>query len=389
MKRYARLILALAVVALLATPRTDPPLRTTRGRGLGATRTVRMRYGFRLTESATKRRIDFVHQAPTLDAKLAHIMPQVASMGAAVSLVDVDADGLPDLYVTNSKEGSRNRLYRNRGDGTFEDVAGRLGLADVNQSARPVCRWGRSGATTTTTATRICSSTSGAAPSCFTTMRGRSFTRCQRRRLAGLGEHQLGGLARLRSRWTARLLPRRLLSRTRESLESRRHEDDAGELRVRDQRRPQVPVSEPGRRALRRGQRTRRAELAPVGAGCAWPRICGALAILIFSSRTTTACRSCSSTRADGFREVGREAGVGYAPKSGMNASVGRRVELGAARPVRLEHLGGRHPAAGQQSVGAESRHRCALTRHSSRTWPLDGGGPRRLELRRAVRRSQ
>ena len=54
-------------------------------------------------------------------------MPQVASMGAAVAVVDFDRDGWPDLYVTNSGEGSLNRLYRNRGDGTFEDVAERDG----------------------------------------------------------------------------------------------------------------------------------------------------------------------------------------------------------------------------------------------------------------------
>ena len=54
-------------------------------------------------------------------------MPQVASMGAAVSVVDFDRDGWHDLYVTNSGEGSQNRLYRNRGDGTFEDVGRALG----------------------------------------------------------------------------------------------------------------------------------------------------------------------------------------------------------------------------------------------------------------------
>ena len=66
--------------------------------------------------------IDFVHQAPTLDPKLNPIMPEVASMGASVSIVDFDRDGWPDIYVTNSAEGSKNHLYRNMHDGTFKDV---------------------------------------------------------------------------------------------------------------------------------------------------------------------------------------------------------------------------------------------------------------------------
>ena len=67
--------------------------------------------------------VDFVHQAPTFDAQLEHIMPQVAAMGASVAVADFDRDGWQDLYVTNSAEGSLNRLYRNKGDGTFADVA--------------------------------------------------------------------------------------------------------------------------------------------------------------------------------------------------------------------------------------------------------------------------
>ena len=60
-------------------------------------------------------------------------MPQVASMGAAVAVSDFDRDGWQDFYVTNSREGSLNRLYRNQGDGTFKDVAPAMGLADVNR----------------------------------------------------------------------------------------------------------------------------------------------------------------------------------------------------------------------------------------------------------------
>src|SRR5207248_1051422 len=91
------------------------------------------RFGFRLEEVAKASGIDFVHRAPKLDAKLDHIMPQVASMGAAVSVADFDRDGWQDLYVVNSGEGSRNRLYRNQKDGTFRDMAGEMGVADLNQ----------------------------------------------------------------------------------------------------------------------------------------------------------------------------------------------------------------------------------------------------------------
>jgi hypothetical protein len=91
------------------------------------------RFGFRFQESAKTLGVDFVHQGPTFDARLAHIMPQVAAMGAAVAVADFDRDGWQDFYVTNSGEGSLNRLYRNQGNGTFTDVAAQMGVADVNQ----------------------------------------------------------------------------------------------------------------------------------------------------------------------------------------------------------------------------------------------------------------
>ena len=47
----------------------------------------------------------------------------------AASWADYDADGRPDLYVAN--DFGRNNLYRNYGDGTFTDVAARLGVEDV------------------------------------------------------------------------------------------------------------------------------------------------------------------------------------------------------------------------------------------------------------------
>jgi len=44
-----------------------------------------------------------------------------------VSVADVDGDGLDDLYICQPS-GLPNRLYRNRGDGTFEDITAMSGL---------------------------------------------------------------------------------------------------------------------------------------------------------------------------------------------------------------------------------------------------------------------
>ena len=96
------------------------------------------RYGFALREVSREAGIEFTHAAPALDPKLAPIMPAVASLGAAVSVADFDRDGWPDLYVTTSEVGGRNALYRNLGDGRFEDVAAELGVADVNRAGSGV-----------------------------------------------------------------------------------------------------------------------------------------------------------------------------------------------------------------------------------------------------------
>jgi hypothetical protein len=48
--------------------------------------------------------------------------------GKGVAWGDYDDDGRPDLYISNLS--GANRLYHNNGDGTFTDVAGRLGVTE-------------------------------------------------------------------------------------------------------------------------------------------------------------------------------------------------------------------------------------------------------------------
>lgn len=138
--RLAKIILVVLFVALLAVPLVLKQIASRRQSGkakLDAQQAL-TRHGFHFQEVANASGINFVHQAPTLDHKLDHIMPQVASMGAGASVVDFDRDGWQDIYLTNSGEGSKNCLYRNVGDGTFKDVAGDLGVADVNQQGTGV-----------------------------------------------------------------------------------------------------------------------------------------------------------------------------------------------------------------------------------------------------------
>ncbi len=130
--RIARIVLTIFFVGLLSTPAIIR--RVSAGQTAHLDKSVALaRHGFYFEEVSKQAGVSFVHQAPALDAKLDGIMPQVASMGASVSVVDYDRDGWPDIYVTNSEIGSKNCLYHNQHDGTFKDVAGELGIADVNR----------------------------------------------------------------------------------------------------------------------------------------------------------------------------------------------------------------------------------------------------------------
>jgi hypothetical protein len=328
MKRFARPILAVVFLAMLATPAI---LRRLGARGASAavaTGDGDLRYGFRFTEAAKASGIAFVHEAPTLDRKLTHIMPQVASMGAAAAVADVDADGHPDLYVTNSREGSKNRLYRNKGDGTFEDVAERYGVADLNLPDTGVSmgavfgdydndgfddmflyKWGR--------------------PELFHNDGGRAFTRVTDAaslpawaniNTALWFDYDRDGRLDL---FLGGYYPERLnlwkLADTKIMPESFEYADNGG--------RKYLYRNLGGGRfeevSARAGIVSTRWALAAVAAdlrGTGYPDLFiandyGVSELFINEGGT--------------FREVGRETGVGYAPKSGMNASVGDVLNSG------------------------------------------------------------
>jgi len=140
MKRgpIARILLILFFVGLIVVPVVLTRVSAHRKVGHDSAESAISRYGFYFTEVSKQAGITFTHEAPVLDQKLVPIMPEVASMGASVSIVDYNRDGWPDIYVTNSREGTMNALYRNNHDGTFTDVAPQLGIADVNKTGTGV-----------------------------------------------------------------------------------------------------------------------------------------------------------------------------------------------------------------------------------------------------------
>jgi len=73
-----------------------------------------------------------VHTKVHLSEVFENIMPWLSSVGAAAAAGDYDNDGYADLYVINSGRGDHNVLYRNLGNGTFEDVTDLTGVACGN-----------------------------------------------------------------------------------------------------------------------------------------------------------------------------------------------------------------------------------------------------------------
>jgi hypothetical protein len=69
----------------------------------------------------------------TKEAGLADAMNSIAAQWA-----DYDNDGLLDLFVCSEDETKPNRLYHNKGDGTFEEVAAKAGVQGTLKSCKGV-----------------------------------------------------------------------------------------------------------------------------------------------------------------------------------------------------------------------------------------------------------
>ncbi len=75
------------------------------------------------------------HTRRSFDNPYARVMEGYTALGAAVAVADYDGDGWEDLFVTDSREGGANLLYRNRGGLAFEEVGAAAGVAAGNDAA--------------------------------------------------------------------------------------------------------------------------------------------------------------------------------------------------------------------------------------------------------------
>lgn len=64
---------------------------------------------------------------------------KVIGKGMSAAVLDADGDGWPDVFVTN--DSMANYLFRNKGDGSFEESALRFGVA-LNDEGKPVSSMG-------------------------------------------------------------------------------------------------------------------------------------------------------------------------------------------------------------------------------------------------------
>ncbi len=112
---------------VLEFPPDDLGASTLEDRGafqLRASRNFEIFVGFRFTDQVMGSGIGFEHES--VDDSLKSWMPVHYDHGNGVAIADVDGDDRSDVYFTSQLGG--NRLYRNLGNGRFEDITQAAGV---------------------------------------------------------------------------------------------------------------------------------------------------------------------------------------------------------------------------------------------------------------------
>jgi enediyne biosynthesis protein E4 len=86
----------------------------------------------RFEDIAAKAGVQFRHHTRDFNGKSADVLKMFTSGGASAAVGDFDNDGLDDLFITDSAEGTRSHLYRNNGNLTFTDVTDKAGVGGGN-----------------------------------------------------------------------------------------------------------------------------------------------------------------------------------------------------------------------------------------------------------------
>lgn len=94
---------------------------------------------FAITENAEERGLAVQHQALNIPYEHENIMPIINSIGANVSVVDINNDGFMDVFMNHNKLGQPAQLFVNDGKGHFKEDAAHFGL-DIAETMRAAWR---------------------------------------------------------------------------------------------------------------------------------------------------------------------------------------------------------------------------------------------------------